>query len=193
MEPQRPSQYPFLRMQPFAPSRDTRNGPLPPPPYSAPSSAAHNNPTPVYDPFRNRDGDAQRRTQTPPFSTLVQGANGAEYPRQQYTGSSGKLHGLAHDTHMRHSSYGSGSLFGSNGGSVRGHADGEGKQQHYFRHWKVDLFPFSPTLLDLPTLHDQSVSRNAIAAVVRVSLIQCSIYRADIFKSFCASLRCCFA
>lgn len=129
MEPQRPSQYPFLRMQPFPAPQDIRNVPLPPPPYSAPSSSSHNNPNPIYDPFRIRESDAQRRTQTPPFSTQMRGANGAEYTRQQFTGSSGKLPGVAHDTHMQHSSYGSGSLFGSNGEGLRGHFDGEGKQQ----------------------------------------------------------------
>lgn len=127
MEPQRPSQYPFLRMQPFSAAPDTRKAPLPPPPYSAPSPSSHNNPTLVYDPFRNREADGQRRTQTPPFSTQTRGANGAEYVRQPYTGPSGKPQGVAHDTHMRHSSYGSGSLFGGHGESVRGQIDGEGE------------------------------------------------------------------
>jgi len=49
-------------------------------------------------------------------------------------------------------------------------------------HLKVDLLPFSPTLLDLHTLHDQSVGRNAIAAVVCVNLIHAP-YTAPIFPT----------
>ena len=141
MEPQRPSQYPFLRMQPFPSSQDTRNPPLPPPPYSASSSSSHNNPTPIYDPFRTRESDAQRRTQTPPFSTQMRGANGTDYSRQAYPGSSGRPQGGAHDTHMRQSSYGSGSIFGSNGEGLRGHVDGGGKQQSIrnFEAWVLSL------------------------------------------------------
>lgn len=158
MEPQRPSQYPFLRMQPFSAAPDTRKAPLPAPPYSAPSASSNNNPTAVYDPFRNRATDGQRRTHTPPFPTQMRGANGAEYVRQPYTGPSGKPQGVTHDTHMRHSSYGSGSLFGGNGESVHGHIDGEGEHGSILQ-IRVRLCHHYPSTCCAVTLY----SRNSVA------------------------------
>ncbi len=132
MDPQHPSQHPYSRLQIYPTPQDIRAAPLPPPPpppYST-SSSAHNTAPPLYDPFRRREPEAQHRTQTPPFSAQGRPQNSAEYLRQSYAGSPAMLRSAAHDTHMRHSSYSSGALYGSSGEIVRGHSKGEGKQYH---------------------------------------------------------------